>query len=118
MTTPVSLRLNEEALPISQSLFGRISLASPSDAVEIAKSLPEAHRARVAAFFYYRRHLHALGLMIASTCGRTALVTAGGHAGSAIFDQSRDPRRTLSAEQNPVESSARRKPISLASRAA
>ena len=47
MTTPDSLRLNEEALPISESLFGRISLASPSDAVEIAKSLPEAHRARV-----------------------------------------------------------------------
>jgi hypothetical protein len=118
MTTPERPSLNEEALPISESLFGEINLASPPDAVEIAKTLPEPNRAQLAVFCYYRRHLHALGMMIASTCGRSALVNAGGRAGSAIFDQSRDPRKTLSAEWNPVGSSATRKPISLAGRAA
>ena len=116
MLAPQQLRPNEEELPIPEGLFGRISLASPPDAVEIAKSLPELERARLAAFCYYRRHLHALGLMIAASCSRGALVKAAGRPGGAIFDQSRDPQKTLS-EESRSSGTVTSKPISLAGKA-
>jgi len=42
--------------------------------------------------------MHALGLMIASTCGCDALVAAAGASGNVIYDQSRDPEKTLSLD--------------------
>ena len=116
MLAPQQLRLNEEEVPIPEGLFGRLSLASPPDAVEIAKSLPEPERARLAAFCYYRRHRHALGLMIAASCSRGALVKAAGHAGRAIFDQSRDPQKTM-LEESRSSGTATPKPVSLAGKA-
>ena len=89
---------NEDPCPITEQLFGQLHRASPPDAAEIAKALPHPQRARLATFCYYRRHLHALGLIIASTCDRNALIDAGGGAGDTIYRQSRDPNKTLSEE--------------------
>ena len=64
-------------------------------------------------FCYNKRHLHALGLMIASTCERNILVEAGGRVGDTVFRQSRDPNKSLAAELQPPGYRAP-KPISLA----
>ncbi len=104
---------NEVSCPITEQFFNHLHRASPSEAVESAKVLPEAQRAQLAAFFYNKRHFHALGLMIASTCGRNSLVNASGQIGDHIFHQSRDPSKTLSAEIHP-QSYRSKRPISLA----
>ncbi len=112
MAVPLGAKLNEDPCPITEQLFGQLRRASPPDAVEIAMTLPDPQRARLATFCYYRRHLHALGLMIASSCDRNALVNAGGGAGDTIYHQSRDPNKTLLEEVG----SRPPKPISLAGR--
>ena len=110
MAVPLGAKLNEDPCPITEQLFGQLCQSSPPDAVEIAKALPAPQRARLATFCYYRSHLHALGLMIASSCDRNALVHAGGGAGNTIYHQSRDPNKTLSEEVG----SRPPKPITLA----
>ena len=96
MITSTNVQLNEERCPVPDDLFGQLRRASPQKTVEIAKSLREPQRAQLAAFCYKRCHLHALGLMIASTCGSNALVAAAGASGRMIYAQSRDPEKTLS----------------------
>ena len=113
MAFPSSARLNEAPCPVTDPLFGQLLRAAPPEAVEIAKALPEPQRARLAAFCYNKRHLHVLGLMIASPCDRDALIAAGGSAGHVIFQQSRDPDKTLAAESQP-SGSRPPKPVSLA----
>lgn len=115
MTIALALRANEDPCPIPEQLFGQLRRAPPSDAVEITKALSEPQRAQLAVFCYNKSHLHALGLMIASTCDHKALVDAGGRMGDHIFHQSRDPSKTLSAEIHPPNFRPR-KPISLAHR--
>ncbi len=61
MAVPLGAKLNEDPCPITEQLFGQLRRASPPDAVEIAMTLPDPQRARLATFCYYRRHLHALG---------------------------------------------------------
>ena len=113
MAFPLGAKLNEDPSPITEQLFGQLRRASPLEAVEIAKDLPEPQRARLATFCYNKRHLHTLGLMIASSCDRNALVDAGGIVGDKIFHQSRDPDKILSEE--PQASGSRpQKRISLA----
>ena len=113
MAFPLGPKLNEDPCPVTEELFGQLRRASPPEAVEIAKDLPEPQRARLATFCYNRRHLHALGLMIASSCDRRALVDADGTVGDTIFHQSRDPDKTLSQEA-PPSGSRPQKRISLA----
>jgi len=101
MAFPLGAKLNEDTGLITEPLFNQLLRTTPPEAVEIAKDLPEPQRARLAIFCYNKRHLYALGLMIASTCNRSALVKAGGSVGDAIYNQSRDPDKTLSAEHHP-----------------
>lgn len=96
MANSANVQLNEAACPVPEELLGQLHRVSPPDAVEIAKPLPERQRAELAAFCYKRRHLHALGLMIASTCERGTLVAAAGSAGGTLYEQSRDSEKTLS----------------------
>ena len=112
MAVPLNAIPNEDPCPITEQLFGQLCQTSPPDAVEIAKALPDLQRARLATFCYYRRHLHALGLMIASTCDHNALVNASGRAGDTIYHQSRDPDKTLSEEEQ-QSGSRPPKPITL-----
>ena len=115
MANSMHLQLNEDYCPVSDDVFGRLRQASPPDAVGIARSLPSSQRAQLAVFCYRRRHLHELGLMIASTCERSELaIAAPGAPGMIIFDQSRDPKKLLAMELRPMADQGP-KPISVAS---
>ena len=113
MANPLRANLNEKPCPVNEQMFGELRQASTPDATEIAKTLPSDQRARLATFCYNKRHLHALGLLIASTCDRDDLVDAGGNTGELIFEQSRNAEKVLSAERMPPGSRPA-KPISLA----
>ena len=105
--------LNEEACPVPEEVLGKFQGSETPDAVEIAKSLPEAQRAQLAVFCYRKRHLHALGLFIAATCELNALLKAAGPGGEVIYKQSRDPEKTLEQERR-SQSQSGPKPITLA----
>lgn len=105
--------LNEEACPVPEDVLGEFQGSETPDAVEVAKSLPEVQRAQLAVFCYRKRHLHALGLFIASTCELNALLKAAGPGGEVIFKQSRDPEQTLEQERK-SQSHSGPKPITLA----
>ena len=87
--------LNEAACPAPEALVGRILHSDPADAAAIARELPEANRARLAAFCYGRKHLNHLGLLIASTCELPALRLAFGTAAKVVHQQSRDVDATI-----------------------
>lgn len=85
-----------------------------SEAMEMVASMPISARARMAVFFYQRRHLRSIGLEIAKTCPRGALLEAAGGAGETIFAQSRDPAQTMAAGQFADDRASRVKQVSLA----
>ncbi len=114
MTASNVHRLNEEQCPIPENILGQMHGSNPSEAAEVAAHLPEPQRAQLAAFCYERRHLHHLGLMIASTCSRFALRKAFGLAGDVVFKQSRKPDDTIAEERRNAHQLAP-KPITLAS---
>jgi hypothetical protein len=87
-----------------------------AEALEMVETMPESARARIAVFFYQRRHLRNVGLEIAKTCSRGSLNEAAGGAGETIFHQSRDPDGTMRAGQFTEERGSRHKKISLAGR--
>lgn len=95
--------LNEAVAPVDDSLFAKIVHAEPTEAIEVAGSLPLENRARLAAFCYARRHLNHLGLLIASTCDRMALRRAFGTAGDVVFRQSRNVEKTLATQRRDRE---------------
>ena len=97
MAAPLRSTLNEEPCPVPVQVFGKLHKSSPPDAAEIAKTLPESQRARLAVFCYHRQHLRNLAFAIASTCERDSLIKAAGTAGEVIFKQSRDLNQALAA---------------------
>ncbi len=105
--------LNEEQCPVPDEILGQMHSSNPSDAAEVASKLPEPQRAQLAAFCYERRHLHHLGLTIASTCGQYALKKAFGLAGDVVFKQSRKPDETVAKERRNSNHSVT-KPVTLA----
>jgi len=105
--------LNEEQCPVPENILGQMHNSNPSDAAEVAAKLPEPQRAQLAAFCYERRHLHHLGLTIASTCGQYALRKAFGLAGDVVFKQSRRPDETVAKERRNANQMAP-KPVTLA----
>ena len=113
MTATKADDLNEEPCPVPETILGQMHGSNPSDAAQIAARLPEAQRAQLAAFCYERRHLHQLGLLIASTCDRPALRKAFGLAGDVVFKQSRKPEETI-AEERRHSSHTTPKPVTLA----
>jgi hypothetical protein len=115
MSVPAFASLNEESCPVPEDVFQQVHGAEPPNAVAIAASLPEDQRASLAVFCYRKRHLHELGLMIASTCDCPSLIEAAGAGGRTIFEQSRDPQATLAKERRP-QSHAGPKPVTLAAR--
>ena len=90
--------LNEESCPVEENVFGKLHRASHKDAIEIAETLPLKQRARLAAFCYKRHHLRPLGLSVASICDKRTLVDILGYAGESLFEQSRDPQKTILLE--------------------
>lgn len=111
-----------------QALGNSASAADPEDliafmrdnpyaqALEMVETIPESARARIAVFFYQRRHLRNIGLEIAKTCSRGSLNETAGGAGETIFHQSRNPDETMRAGQFTEDRGSRQKKISLAGR--
>jgi len=114
MTASNVYHLNEEQCPISESILGQMHGSNPAEAAAVAADLPEPQRAQLAAFCYERRHLHHLGLLIASTCGQLVLRKAFGLAGDVVFKQSRRPDDTIAEERRNAHQAAPR-PVTLAS---
>lgn len=85
-----------------------------AEALDYVRTLPESARARLAVFFYQRRHLRSIGLDIAQTCSRGTLAEMAGGAGDVIYKQSRDPTMTMQAGQFSDDRHGRHKKISLA----
>ena len=85
-----------------------------AEAMHLVESMPVSARARMAVFFYQRRHLRGMGLDIARTCPKSALLEAAGGAGETIYAQSRNPQETLGAGQFADERTSKPKHISLA----
>ena len=87
--------LNEASCPAPKALVTKLFSAKPKDAAAIARELPEANRAQLAAFCYGRKHLNHLGLLIASTCELPHLRRAFGTAATVVYTQSRDVEATI-----------------------
>ncbi|MBO0345868.1 hypothetical protein J0X15_11610 [Roseibium sp. CAU 1637] len=81
--------------------------------LEIAQELPEDTRARLAVFCYRRSHLRRLGLILAKTCSKNALVQESGHAGELIHMQAQNLEATLTGDRYLAPRHLRR-PVSLA----
>lgn len=113
MQLPKRLELNERQCPVPDSVFAELNKLNLTDAASIASRLPEAQRARLAAFCYKRMHLSDLAIMIAASCNRQLLNTAMGPAGDVLFEQSRDPEKAI-ADLHEATGETVRKGISLA----
>ncbi len=113
MVFPASASYEDELCPVPEEIFSEVAGGTPPNAVEVANALPEAQRAHLAVFCYRKRHLHELGLMIASTCSCNALMEVAGVGGRIIFEQSREPEATLSKERQ-SQSRLGPKPVTLA----
>src|SRR5262249_16421530 len=81
---------DDQAVP--DDLRGRLYDAGADGVGDGMAEFSQEQRANLAMFFYRRAHLHQVGLAIAATCDRTALVQAWGTAlGHALFAQSHEP---------------------------
>ncbi len=81
--------LFDEVCPVSLDLLGALYRADQETLDLILSDLPEATRAKLAAYLYGRSHTNALGLRVAATCGGASLRRAAGLLGNALFEQSR-----------------------------
>lgn len=107
-------KLNEDSCPVPEDLLGKLHQHPLPQAAEIVKDIPEEQRARLAAFCYNRRHLHKLGLFVASTCSAPVLEAVAGSIGGIIYQQSRNI--DMDGELGQSGSRSGSKPISLAHR--
>jgi hypothetical protein len=81
---------NDQAVP--DELTGRLYQATENTVGDLVAGLSLAQRANLAMFCYRKAHLRRVGLAIAATCDRSALVLAWGQPlGHALFEQSRNP---------------------------
>ena len=101
-------QLNEEACPVSETLFGELYRANSHGLAALIKTVPAAARAVLADYCYRRAHLASLGLTIAASCERDDLIAAGSN-GAALYQRSRTPD-----ESPPLSHYERRRKITLA----
>ena len=87
----------DAACPVSLDLLGQFYRAGEHARSELALSLSEPQRARLALFCYNRAHLRDLAVAIASTCDPEALVGLAGTVGEALSVQCRAARAKKSA---------------------
>ena len=91
----------------SDEVLARLLRAETHSIPEIVSVLPTHQRAALAVFCYARAHLHRIGLAVATTCDRLALVQASPSdaAGTALFELSRQPHKAEGGE--PVSTRSR-----------
>jgi len=82
-----SFRDLSELCPVPDNVFTLIHRATPTEAIAIAKLLPDVQRAKLAFFCYARAHLRECGRAIATACSEEDLVREGGIVAHAIIAQ-------------------------------
>jgi hypothetical protein len=82
--------LADDICPISDDLLGELYRANDLFVPSFVSALPSDIRAFLALFCYRRSHLHSIGLGIAASCDKDALVRAGGSVGEFLFASSRE----------------------------
>jgi hypothetical protein len=100
-------QLNEEACPVSETLFGELYRANPHGLTALIETVPAGVRALLADYCYRRAHLASLGVAIAASCDRDDLIAAGSN-GAALYQRSRTPD-----EAPPLSHYERRRKITL-----
>ena len=82
--------LEDEPCPVADQMLGEMYRASSHGLNELIATVSPAARALLAVYCYRRAHLVSIGLAIATTCEKDDLTSAGGRAGAALFERSRE----------------------------
>ena len=93
-----AVSISDDICPVPESIFGQLFRAHAQGLPQLVESIPAQTRAMLAMFCYRRAHLHALSLVIASSCEEIDLLEAGGRAGSVVFELSRQPEQAAVAQ--------------------
>lgn len=93
-----ALSASDDICPVPESIFGQLYREHSQGLPHLVNSIPGPTRAMLALFCYRRAHLHALSLVIASSCEEIDLVEAGGRVGSVLFELSRQPEHVAVAQ--------------------
>jgi hypothetical protein len=81
--------------PVSDSVLGRLYRASPEGLAVLVKTVPPQTRAQLAVYCLHRESLSSLGLAIAASCERRALLSEGGSAVLEIIQKLGGPRPAI-----------------------
>jgi hypothetical protein len=98
--------------PVRDDLLGAMYRANEHGLPQLIASIAPDVRAMLALFCYHRSHLHALALVIGSSCTERDLIQLGGRVGSTLFALSREARQPHAAPAL----HGQRKPITLSTR--
>ena len=79
----------EEKCPVPEDVLGQLYRANSHGLHELVATVPAETRAMLALYCYQRGHLRSIGLAIATSCKQHDLEVVGGHAGKALFENSR-----------------------------
>jgi hypothetical protein len=89
--------LEDEPCPVPDTMLGELYRANPHGLNELIATVSPTARVLLAVYCYRRAHLASIGLAIAATCEKDDLASAGGNAGVALFDRSREPQQVSPA---------------------
>lgn len=88
--SPVAPQLDDDTF-VPEDLIGLLVKATETTIADLTERFSARERANLAVFCYHKAHLRRVGLALAATCDRPALVGQWGTVlGDAIFTQSRD----------------------------
>ena len=79
-----------DGCPVAEELIGKLYASDKHGIDQILSGLSQSQRGLLAMFCYGRAHLREVGLAVAATCDFESLLVAGGRAGQALFDLSRE----------------------------
>ena len=110
MTPEHRVHLEDEPCPVADQMIGEMYRASAQGLNELIATVSPTVRVLLAVYCYRRAHLTSIGLAIAASCEKDELASAGGNAGEALFERSREIPTALSFDAH----TARRPKITLA----
>ncbi len=79
-----------DVCPVDDDMLGHLYRTSENGLPALVASVAPDVRAMLALYCYKRSHLHALSLVIATSCEEIDLVRMGGRVGSMLYAQSRE----------------------------
>lgn len=89
--------LEDEPCPVPDQTLGELYRANAHGLDELIATVSPKARVLLAVYCYRRAHLASIGLAIAATCEKDDLASAGGNAGVALFDRSREAQQVSPA---------------------